>query len=185
MLNVVNLLLGGALLVAGRKLFWLFVGVLGFIIGMQFVQRFWTGGPPIVAVIVGVVVGIIFALLAIFLETVAFAVAGFLAGGFVLTTFANMLGLDLGGGLLYWVVYLIGAIIGVALIMLLLDWALITLSSLAGASLIVQSLSSGAAIGGVVFIVLFIIGILIQGSVLRREGHPPRRRWRRVVRRDS
>ncbi len=66
MLNVFNLLLGGSLLIAGRKLFWLFVGVLGFIVGMQFVQRFWTGGPQIVAVIVGVVVGIIFALLAIF-----------------------------------------------------------------------------------------------------------------------
>ncbi len=184
MLNVINLLLGGSLLVAGRKLFWLFIGVLGFIIGMQFVERLWTG-PQTVAVIVGVVVGIIFALLAIFLETVAFAVAGFLAGGFVLTTFANMLGLNLGGGLLYWVVYLIGGIIGVALIMLLLDWALITLSSLAGASLIVQSFSSGAALGGVLFIVLFIIGILIQGSVLRREEHPPRRRWRRVVRHDS
>jgi hypothetical protein len=167
--------------VAGRKLFWLFVGVLGFIIGMQFVARFWTG-PQLVAVIVGVVVGIIFALLAIFLETIAFAVAGFLAGGFVITTFANMLGLDLGGGLLYWVVYLIGAIIGVALIMVLLDWALIALSSLAGAALIVQSLSSGAAWSSILFIVLFIIGLIIQGSVLQREGHPPRRRWRRVTR---
>ena len=181
MLNVVNLLLGGALLVAGRKLFWLFVGVLGFMIGMQFVARFWTG-PQIVALIIGVVVGIIFALLAIFLETVAFAVAGFLAGGFILTTIANTLGLNLGGGLLYWAVYLIGAIIGVALIMLLLDWALIVLSSLAGAGLVVQSLSSQAAIGGVLFIVLFIVGLLIQGAVLQREEHPPRRRWRRTVR---
>src|SRR6266542_4748028 len=99
MLNVLNLLLGGSLLVAGRKLFWLFVGVLGFIIGIQFVERFWTGSQT-VAVIVGVVVGIIFALLAIFLETVAFAVAGFLAGGFVITTIANTLGLNLGSGLL-------------------------------------------------------------------------------------
>ena len=181
MLNVLNLLLGGSLLVAGRKLFWLFIGVLGFIIGVQFTARFWTG-PQSIAIIVGVVVGIIFALLAVFLETVAFAVAGFLAGGFILTTFTNTLGLNLGGGLLFWVVYLIGAIIGVALVMLLLDWALITLSSLAGAALIVQSLSSRAAIGGVLFIILFIIGIVIQGSVLQREEHPPRRRWRRVTR---
>lgn len=180
MLNVLNLLLGGSLLVAGRKLFWLFIGVLGFIVGMQFVARYWTG-PQLVAVIVGVVVGIIFALLAIFVETIAFAVAGFLAGGFILTTIANTLGLNLGSGLLYWAVYLIGAIIGVALIMVLLDWALIVLSSLAGASLVVQSLSSRAAIGGVLFIVLFIIGLIIQGSVLQREEHPPRRRWRRSV----
>jgi hypothetical protein len=34
MLNFLNALFGGALLVAGRKLFWLFVGVIGFIIGI-------------------------------------------------------------------------------------------------------------------------------------------------------
>ncbi len=31
MLNIISLILGGALLVAGRKLFWLFVGVAGFV----------------------------------------------------------------------------------------------------------------------------------------------------------
>jgi hypothetical protein len=76
----------------------------------------------------------------------------------------------------------IGGVIGVALIMFLLDWALITLSSLAGASLIIESLSSRAALGGLLFFVLFIIGVLIQGSVLRREEHPPRRHWRRATR---
>jgi hypothetical protein len=35
MLNVINLLLGGALLIAGRKLFWLFVDAAGFVTGMQ------------------------------------------------------------------------------------------------------------------------------------------------------
>ena len=41
MLNVINLILGGALLVAGRKLFWLFVGAAGFVTGIQLATRFW------------------------------------------------------------------------------------------------------------------------------------------------
>ena len=182
MLNGINLLLGASLLVAGRKLFWLFVGALGFIIGMQLTSRFWNG-PQAIAIIVGVIVGIIFALLAIFIETLAIGAAGFLAGGFVLTTLAGMLGIDRGA--LYWIIYAIGGILGIILVMLLLDWALITLSSLAGASLIVQSLYSQSAVGGVLFFVLFIAGVLIQGSVLRREETPPRRRLRRSTRYDS
>ena len=177
MINIINLLLGAVLLVAGRKLFWLFVGVIGFVTGLQLAARFWNG-PEWTAIVIGIVVGIIFALLAVFIEALAIGAAGFLAGGFILTTFTNALGLNNGFG--FWIVYAIGGIIGLVLILLLFDWALIILSALAGASLIVQSFSAGAA--GWIFILLFIAGILIQAFTLQREGHPPIRRYRRVRR---
>jgi hypothetical protein len=179
MLNVINLLLGAALLVAGRKLFWLFVGVIGFVTGIQLAARFWNG-PEWTAIVIGIIVGIVFALLAVFIEALAIGAAGFLAGGFILTTLTNMLGLN--EGLLFWIIYAIGGIIGILLVMLLFDWALITLSALAGASLIVQSLFTGAGAGGLVFILLFIVGIVIQGFTLQREDHPPVRRYRRIRR---
>jgi hypothetical protein len=182
MLNGINLLLGSALLVAGRKLFWLFVAVLGFIVGLQVTQQFFHG-PELLSIIVGVIVGIIFALLAIFLETIAIGIAGFLAGGFVFGTLANMLGVS--GGAVYWVVYIVGGVLGVALVMLLFDWALIALTSLVGASLIVQSWPAAPISGGLLFFVLFLVGVIIQASVLLREENPPRRRYvRRVRRRD-
>jgi len=176
MLSVINLVLGSALLVAGRKLFWLFIGVIGFITGVQLAARF-SNGPEWTAIIIGVIVGIIFAVLAVFIEALAIGVAGFLAGGFILTTFTNMLGLN--AGLLFWVIYAIGGVIGILLVMFLFDWALITLSSLAGASLIVQALGGS---GGLLFFLLFIVGIVIQGLILQREEHPPVRRYRRVRR---
>ncbi len=179
MLNIINLLLGTALLVAGRKLFWLFVGVIGFVTGIQLAARFWNG-PEWTAILIGVIVGILFALLAVFIEALAIGVAGFLAGGFILTTFTNMLGLN--DGLLFWIIYAIGGIIGLLLVLLLFDWALIALSSLAGAALIVQSLFSQGGAGGLVFIILFIVGIVIQGFALQREEYPPVRRYRRVRR---
>jgi hypothetical protein len=170
MLGVINLILGGALLLAGRKLFWLFVGAAGFLTGMQLATRFWQG-PDLLAIIVGLVIGVIFALLAIFLQALVIGIAGFLIGGYVLTVLATMLGIDV-TGVMTWVIYAVGGVIGLILVSFLFDWAIITLSSLAGASLIIQSVFpqgvQGAA-GGILFFILFIIGVLIQGSILRRE----------------
>lgn len=166
MINLINMILGGALLVTGRKLFWLFVGAVGFMTGIQVAARFSQGPEPF-ALITGIVFGIVFALLAVFLQTIAIGVAGFFSGAFVLASLASMLGLDSGSSSLF--IYLIGGIIGVALVIFLFDWAVITLSSLAGASLIVQAIVSERAAGGLLFIVLFVIGILIQGSALRNE----------------
>jgi hypothetical protein len=177
MLGVINLLLGAALLLAGRKLFWLFIGIIGFITGVQLAARFWNG-PEWTAILIGVIVGIIFALLAVFIEALAIGIAGFLAGGFVFTTFTNMLGLN--DGLLFWLFFAIGGMIGLLMVMFLFDWALIVLSSLAGAALIVQSLFAESGPGGLVFIGLFLVGILVQGLTLLREGTPPVRRYRRI-----
>jgi hypothetical protein len=169
MLNLINVILGGALLVTGRKLFWLFVGALGFITGMQLTARFWHG-PEGLAIILGLVVGLVFAGLAVFLQTIAIAIAGFLAGGYILSMLVSMLGLQT--TTLTWIVYIVGGILGVILVSYLFDWAVITLSSMAGASLVVQALLSGRAASGLVFTILFIAGIVIQGSMLRAEKKP-------------
>ena len=166
MLSVISLILGIALLVAGRKLFWLFVGAAGFVTGMQLATQFWQG-PELLAIVIGLVVGVIFALLAIFLQSVAIGIAGFLAGGYILTVLAGMIGLNQGA--FSWIVYIIGGIIGVLLVIYLFDWAIITLSSLAGASLITQAFLLPSGIGGVIFIVLVIVGVVIQASMMQRE----------------
>lgn len=167
MVNVINLILGGALLIAGRKLFWLFVGAAGFVTGVQLATRF-TRGPELLALIIGLIVGVIFALLAIFLQAIVIGIAGFLMGGYILTVLATMLGIDV-SGVTTWIVFIIGGLIGLALVSFLFDWALITLSSLAGASLIIQGVFPQGAGGGLIFFILFIAGVLIQGFILRRE----------------
>jgi hypothetical protein len=167
MLNVINLILGGALLVAGRKLFWLFVGVAGFVTGMQLASRFWQGSEA-VSLIFGLVVGVIFALLAVFLQALVIGIAGFLIGGYIVSALAAMLGIDLTGAMT-WIVYVAGGILGVIFVSLLFDWALIILSSLAGASLIVQSVFAQGTGSGILFFILLIAGVLIQAATLRRD----------------
>lgn len=165
-MELINVFLGGALLLAGRKLFWLFVGAIGFVTGLQLAANFWQG-PENLAIVFGLVVGVIFALLAIFLQTIAIGIAGFFAGGFILTTLASMLGMDTSGT--FWIIYVIGGIIGLVVVIYLFDWAVITLSSLAGASLLVQAFVPQSGPGGVIFAILVIIGVVVQGSVLRAE----------------
>lgn len=179
MLSLINLLLGAALLVAGRKLFWLFIGVIGFLTGVRLAALFWPG-PEWTAILVGILVGILFALLAVFIEALAIGIAGFLAGGFILTIFTNMLGLN--EGLLFWLLFAVGGMIGLLLVMFLFDWALIVLSSLAGSALIVQSLLAESGPASLMFVILFLAGVVVQGITLQREGYPPVRRYRRIRR---
>ena len=164
MLALINAILGAALLVAGRKLFWLFVGAAGFVTGFQLTTSFFQGTEG-VAIIVGLIVGLIFAVLAIFLQTIAIGIAGFLAGGYVLLALAPMLGMDTARFML--MIYIVGGIIGVLLVSFLFDWAIITLSSLAGAALVVGAFQLQR--NGLLFLLLFLAGVIIQGTAHRYE----------------
>ena len=79
---IVNLLLGIVLLILGRKLFWLFVGVAGFLVGMEIAERFVTG-PEGMKLLIAIAAGILGAVIAIFLQKVAIAIAGFVIGGYI------------------------------------------------------------------------------------------------------
>ncbi len=174
MTGLISVLLGIALLVAGRRLFWLFVGALGFITGLQ-LAALVPQMSQTTALLIALILGVVFALLAVFLQRIAVMIAGFLAGGFVLTTLANRLGVETLS--FPWALYIVGGLIGILLVMLLFDWALIILSSIAGAALILNAFSSGqTAAGGIVFILLVLAGIIIQGFLVQRVR---RRRVRR------
>lgn len=163
MTDLIGVLLGIALLVAGRRLFWLFVGALGFIAGLQLASLLPQLSETAILV-TGLIFGVIFALLAIFLQRLAVGLAGFLAGGFILTTLMARLGLE---GLSNWVIYIIGGILGVILVMLLFDWALIVFSSIAGAALILQAFSTQTVAGGIIFFLMALAGVIIQAFLPR------------------
>jgi hypothetical protein len=162
--GLVSVLLGAALLFAGRRFFWLFVGALGFVFGMQLASLIPQLSETTVLVI-GLVFGVVFALLAVFLQRLAVGLAGFLAGGFILTTLFARLGVE---GLSNWVVYIIGGLIGIVLVFLLFDWTLIIFSSMAGAALLLQSFSTQTPAGVLIFFLLSLVGIIIQGGLMLR-----------------
>ncbi len=59
---------GAALLILGRKLFWVFVGAIGFVLGMDIASRFLQGRPDWLILIVALGAGVLGALLALFLQ---------------------------------------------------------------------------------------------------------------------
>ena len=166
MLTVVNLILGAGLLLSGRKLFWLFVAAVGFLAGAQLALRSWDGSEW-TALVVGLVLGLIFAVLALFFKSLAIGVAGFIGGGTALLSLAGVVGMD--SGILAWVAFLVGGVLGIVLLTWLVDWALILLSSIGGGLIIVRSLGMPDMVGFIALIVLSIVGIAIQTRVMKEE----------------
>jgi hypothetical protein len=165
-MTIANLLLGIVLLLLGRKLFWLFVGVAGFLVGLQIAERF-IAGPQGTKLLIAIAAGILGALIAIFLQKVAIAIAGFVIGGYITVELlrASALfpkALAWTQGTTFSVPYIIGGIIGAVLLFVLFDWGLIVLSSLSGASLIIRSITFQSHALPLLFAVLVVVGILIQ-----------------------
>ena len=168
MTTIVNLILGIPLLFAGRALFWLFVGGVGFVVGMALATVFVHSDSEALKLTIAVVVGIIGAGFALALQNMAVGLAGFLAGGY--GVYALLGALDVHLGNLQWLFILLGGIFGAILVATLFEWALIILSSLTGAILIVQAFDfSGSNWGGVLIAILFVIGLASQAGIRRRE----------------
>jgi hypothetical protein len=169
---VLKILIGIALLLLGRKLFWLFVAGIGFVVAMELVLRLFAGpqteAVTLIALIVGLIAGVICALLAIFLQRAAVGIVGFLAGGYVVLSLLNILQLGQ-TTILTWALVFVGAIVGVILALVVFEWALIVLSSLSGAGLIAQSVGVGRPLAALTFVAALIVGLAVQGRMLRKE----------------
>jgi hypothetical protein len=162
---ILNVLIGIGLVFFGRKVFWLFVAGIGFVAGLSLANSVLQG-PEWVGIIIGLVIGLLAALLAVFLERFALGLAGFLAGGYLTLQFLVPF-FHFQNGWMPWLAFVIGGIVGVILVGVFLDWALIALSTLAGAALVTQALNLSGGLGLVAFIVLILIGVVYQARELR------------------
>src|SRR5437867_3046454 len=81
--SLIGLVVGTLLLLFGRQLFWLFVGLIGFAAGLQLAPLLLPGTSEVVVFIAAVLLGLAGAVLAILLQKVAIALAGFVAGGYI------------------------------------------------------------------------------------------------------
>jgi hypothetical protein len=169
--QILAILLGIVILIAGRRLFWVTIGVAGFIFALFFTFDLMEGQAPWLALAIAILAGIIGAFVAILLQQAAVALAGLLVGGYLAASFFVALAPNLAEW--QWIAFIIGAIIGFILMVSLFEVALVVLSSLMGAVLIVQALNLEAWIEGLLLIVLPIIGIIVQLSLTRSTSPPP------------
>src|SRR6266446_5668105 len=78
---IISALIGAVILLFGRRLFWLCVAAVGFAAGVEIAPHLVHEPSTLLALTIALVLGFIGALLALFLQKIAIAVAGFLAGG--------------------------------------------------------------------------------------------------------
>jgi Domain of unknown function (DUF4203) len=164
---IVGALIGIVILFFGRKLFWLCVAAVGFAAGVEIAPHLVHEPSPLLALTVALVLGSIGALLALFLQKIAIAVLGFLAGGKLAGAIAAAFFVQY----MHYstIIFLVGGVIGAILLLVLFDWALIVVSSLIGAHLIQSAIVLPASGSTIVFIGLAIIAILVQAASLRRS----------------
>lgn len=163
--NVIQIIMALGLLLVGRKLYWVFVGAIGFISVTEWAFAHLQNVPEGVVLIIGIAVGMIGALLAIFLRAVGIGLAGFLGGAYIFMIFSSMLSitnqsLELG-------LTIVGGILGLIFVLKLFDWALILISSISGAALLSKFVPITRVNDAIWVAILAVIGIVVQARELK------------------
>jgi hypothetical protein len=166
---VLEIILGIVLLTTGKKLYWLFVAVVGFVIGLVFTTQYLQLTPQWLVYVVALGVGLIGALLATFLQHLAIALVGFVVGGYGALLLSGLLGIKsvpMGD-----MAFIIGGIVGLLLVASMFNWALYLLSAWAGSTLVTRAVTEGVGVnstlGLVLFFGLFVLGMIIQAGLFR------------------
>jgi len=159
-MQLITVVLGFVALVGGAQLPWMFTGAAGYMVGMwlagvlHFNQSEW----QVLATAAACGLAAIF--LTFYFKRLMILITGFLAGAYISTTLPAIMG---------WKTVLedwqAALLVGAACTVILILWyrlALILISALAGATVIVQNLSLGVITKEAMFVVLIVIGLAVQ-----------------------
>lgn len=166
-LPIVGVLAGIALLLFGRRLFWLFVGALGFAIGLQIVPHLSQNPPLWLSLLLSLGLGLIGTLLALLLQKIAIGIAGFVVGGRVAVAIAAAFLVDHAHYSI--ITFLVGGILGALLLLGLFNWALIFFSAIEGACLIADGVHLPGTGTTILIVGLALFGIIVQSAMFRRS----------------
>ena len=165
-LPAVRIVLGAALLLLGRRLYWLFVAAAGFMLGLLIADQLIGTQDQTLQLVIGLGLGLLGAVLANVFQRTIIGLAGFVLAAGGTLVLLPLLGINVGD--YGWLVALVAGIVGMVLVQVVFDWALIVLSAYAGANLLVSGvqplLHLDATLSTVAFIVLLLAGIGIQAS---------------------
>ncbi len=167
---IIGVVVGAAILLFGRKLFWLFVAALGFAVGLEIAAYFMHEPPVWMTLVIALGLGLLGALLAIMLQKLAIAVAGFIAGGRLASALVAAFYTDYSH--YQGITFVIGGVLGALLLLALFDWVLILLSSAEGAHLICNGIVLPQKGATILFCALAVLGVFAQGAMLRGSRRP-------------
>ena len=150
---------GAVLLVAGRRVYWLIVGLVGFVVGFTLAAEYLEG-PDWVTLVAGLAVGLLASGLAVFFQKIAITVAGFLIGGLAVLWWAQQM--NWGEPWWVWALGLAAGLLGAYLTRTVFEVALVVLSSVLGATFVLEALQRPADQISPLLLILVAAGIVIQ-----------------------
>jgi hypothetical protein len=153
-------MIGFAVLVMGRQIFWVFVAGLGFALGVVFGEQFYSGQPEWIILVIGTLAGVLGALLAYNLQRLAGVIAGFAAGWYLTNLLSTYTGIQL-SQYDYLLPIIIGVICSISMVVFF-DWSAILLSSFAGSAIIIEGMNFTYRTELIILIAFAFLGVVIQ-----------------------
>jgi hypothetical protein len=166
--TVIAILAGTLLLLFGRRLFWLCIAIFGFLVGAEIARDVLAGRPEWVVWALGACAGLVGAAAAMLLQRVAIGLAGFYAGAYL----ALLVVPSLAWPVPELAAILVGGALGAVAAVLVTDPAIIVLSSVVGAWLIVGSQTLASLPGAMLAMSLAALGTIVQARTLRGRSEP-------------
>ena len=154
---IAEIILGLLFLCAGRKLFWLSVGIMGFLAGVNYVGVLVPQTDAVNVVLMAVLFGILGAVLATAFQWFVVIVMGFCGGGYFLM---SVFSLAAGKAPFFYGIFVVGGIVGALVMILAFDGALIVITALLGTTLIMQHLHIEE--WNILFFSLVVLGVVVQ-----------------------
>jgi len=166
-LNALLLVIGLILVLLGRRVYLISIGILGFLGGLYLFTSFIGSARDWRSLLFALLFGTVGSLLAFKLHKAAWLFGGFCGGGVLALYFNDATGMIRDGSPV--TLFLVGGAAGAFLFLLLLDWSLILVTTLTGAALISwQSRLSGGALQAL-FFGLTALGLLVQARAMRGD----------------
>ncbi len=169
-MQLILIVLGFVSLIGGSQLPWMFVGTIGFLVGSILANFFQFNSSEIQVLTVASAAGMVGIFLTYYLRRIMVLLAGFLAGGYISLTLPTVLGWK--AILADWQAFIL---VGAACAVILLLWrslALILVSGVLGATLVIQNFNIPSVSKEAMFVVLIIFGLTAQYVLLQYTMRP-------------
>lgn len=166
--EIVTLVVGGVILLFGRRLYWLCLGGFGFLCGMVLGGMFLDKLETWAVILIALVLGLIGMVAVLILQKITIVLAGAIGGGLLIVTVVQEFWPPASPEFL-WIYFIAGAFLGGLLVMSVFQWALILLSAGTGSAMIVRSLVLDSNYEALALLLIFIVGFVVQASSLKRH----------------
>ena len=166
-LLILTTLIGLAILVMGRQIFWIFIAGLGFALGLLISTQYYNAQFEWQVFLISTIIAVVGAILAYTVQRFAAGLAGFATGWFLTIVVLSYLNLNL-GQIESVLPYIVGIISGFLLI-IFFDWGVIIASSLAGSAIIVSGMSLRENVELALIVMFALVGIVIQAIWFMQE----------------